>query len=102
MSRAPLRDDLVLGAYAISLGFEIRGHQDVKLTHPGASMLFHPDGCPRDGLQFVIGDVSVWDTARGWRCARLIDGRYEKPSDSQFYSKLKDALDEGARNWRDR
>lgn len=97
-----LRDDLKLGAYAISLGYELRGFADVKLSDPGASALFHPDGCPRDGLQFVIGDVTVWDTARGWRVARLIDGLFEKPNPSQFYAKLKDALDEGARNWRDR
>lgn len=102
MTRGPLRDDLMLGAYALSLGFEIRGHLDVKLTDPGAAGLFNSQGCPPDALQFVIGDVNVWETARGWRVARLIDGKYEKPDPSQFFDKLKDALDRGAENWRDR
>lgn len=93
-----LRDDLALTAYALMLGFEVKGHSDVALsfTH------FNDDGIPSDGLQFAIGDMHVWDTARGWRVGRLWGGLFEKSTDSSFYTKLKAALDEAARNWRDR
>lgn len=93
------REDLTLTAYALSLGFEIRAHLDLDL-HPSD---FDDNGIPSDSLQFRIGDVHVWDTARGWRSSRFLPGgTYEKPTDSDFYRKLKDALDESARNWRDR
>jgi hypothetical protein len=97
-----IRDDLRLAAYAYSLGYEVRGERFVDLRSPGGAGMFNSDGIPPESLQFIIGDVHVWDTARGWRVARLIDGLYEKPSPSGFFAKLKDALDEGARNWRDR
>ncbi len=98
--RGPLRDDLTLAPYALALGYEVKGHHDVKLTPVPA--LFDDGGVPRDSLQFVIGDVHVWNTARGWRCSRLIDGVFEKPTASDFFGVLKDALDAGDRNWRDR
>src|SRR5690348_11752793 len=97
MSR-DFRDDLKLAAYAVSLGFGLLGS-------PGqlSPAQFDDDGIPPpDSIQFVIGDVHVWNTARGWRVSRLVDGSYAKPSDSDFFDKLKHALDEGARNWRDR
>ena len=99
MSRGQLRDDLMLAAYAVSLGFEVCPYQSGGKVTPAA---FDDAGIPHDSLQFVLGDVSVWMTARGWRVARVVDGLFEKPNDSQFYAKLKDALDEGNRNWRDR
>lgn len=102
MSRAPLRDDLALAAYAVMLGYELRGYLDVDLKTAGASALFAEDGIPGDGLQFKLGDINVWFTARGWRVGRLVEGRYEKPGDADFHHKLKAALDEGVRNWRDR
>lgn len=98
MSRGPFREDLLLAAYAVALGFEIQGDRAVKLQ----TVLFDSNGIPHDGLQFLIGDVNIWQTSRGWRVARVIDGMFEKPNPSQFYAKLKPALDEGARNWRDR
>lgn len=96
--KGPLRDDLALSAYAVMLGYTLFGHHALPL----AGSQFDGDGIPGDSLQFVLGDVHVWATARGWRCSRLIDGMFEKPTDSDFFNKLKPALDEGARNWRDR
>lgn len=93
-----LRDDLALAAYAISVGYELRGHNDTAI----AVALFDYGGIPPDSLQFMIGDVHVWSTARGWRVSRLVDGLYAKPADSDFFRHLKQALDEGLRNWRDR
>lgn len=97
------REDLKLAAYAYAIGFDIRGHLNADLRSAAGNGLFNDDGIPADSLQFVIGDMHVWDTARGWRSSRFLPGgTYEKPTDSDFYRKLKDALDEGARNWRDR
>lgn len=96
--RGPLRDDLALAAYAVSLGFELRGHLDAPL----AATHFADDGIPPNSLQFTIGDVHVWATQRGWRMSQLVDGVFARPTDSDFYLKLKQALDEGARHWRDR
>lgn len=93
-----LRDDIRLAAYAVALGYEVRGHSDQKLV----PSFFNDDGLPMASLQFTIGDVHVWDTARGWRFSRLIGGRYELPTASNFFGLLKDALDAGERNWRDR
>lgn len=101
MSRGPLRDDLALAAYAVSLGYELRGHYDVSLSSAGAPALFNDDGIPHGSLQFIVGDVHVWATARGWRTSRMMpSGVYDLPTASHFREKLKAALDEGARNWR--
>lgn len=93
-----IRDDLRLAAYAVALKYSLRGPGGMPLE----AATFATNGTPYNGLQFVLGDVSVWDTSRGWRVARLVDGKFEHAQDSDFYKRLKDALDEGARNWRDR
>lgn len=89
MSRAPLRDDLALAAYAVSLGYSIR-------LYPGSGF-DEETGLPDHSLQFNFGRTDVWNTQRGWRVADLNSGLYEKPVPEQFYSKLKDALDAGVR-----
>lgn len=98
MSRSSLRDDLALAAYAVSLGYELRGHLDAQLNITA----FDSTGIPPDSLQFIIGDVHVWCTTRGWRVSRLVGDVFPRPTDSDFFPKLKHALDEGARDWRDR
>ena len=96
-----LRDDLALAAYAVSLGYTLRGHNDLDLTP--TPNFFGDDGVAHYSLQFRLGDMHVWATERGWRCSRLLArGMFEKPTDLCFWKSLKDALDEGVRNWRDR
>ncbi len=92
------RIDLALSAYAIALGFTVCGHMSVPLTPD----LFDDDGIPRESLQFTIGDIMIWETARGWRVGRLVDAHFLPPQDADFFQSLKLALDEGNRNWRDR
>lgn len=89
----------MLAAYAVSIGYTICNPQN-KPIEP--TRFDEDSGIPKWELQFTIGDVSVWLTARGWRVGRLVNGVFETATDSDFYSKLKPALDEGARNWRDR
>ena len=100
----PYREDLLLAAYAVALGFEIHGGYHSEPLKPDH---FAADGIPGHGLTFkrklpvpvlsteLIGatSVTVWSTARGWRVARLINDRYEPMDSSQFHRKLKDALD---------
>lgn len=94
------RHDLILTAYAVHLGFDVKAHHDLKITGPS---LFDENGIPFDSLQFVLGDMHVWQTARGWRVSKLtVHGTYEKPTESDFFVKLLEALEEGNRRWRDR
>ncbi len=86
-----IRDDLVLAAYAVAgLGYTIQN--DPGMAHPPRFIA----GIPQNGLQFVKGDVHIWSTSRGWRVARLVDGLYPKAQDSEFYSNLLPALEDGA------
>lgn len=94
MTRA-VRPDLMLTAYALSLGFEVQGPGGTPIT----KYVCNADGIPSDSLQFHMGDVDVWQTSRGWRVARVVDGRYQT---TITFSGLRPALEEGARNWRDR
>lgn len=84
-----VRDDLTLAAYAVALGYAIQCK--------GAAIV--PDhfvrGIPHNDLQFELGSVTVWDTARGWRVGRLIDGVFERPSADQFHNGLLAALEAG-------
>lgn len=84
--KLPLRDDLALAAYAVCNGFELRG------KHASEQPRFVA-GIPPDGLMFVKGNWTVWETARGWRAARMIDGLYEMATPEQFFLHLLDALD---------
>lgn len=90
-----MRDDLKLAAYAVSLGFtlEIQGCSGPRGFSPD---LFDSTGIPHDGLAFHRGPVAVWQTAQGWRVAKLEDERFPKPQPSDFHANLKAALDVGA------
>jgi hypothetical protein len=87
-----MRDDLKLAAYAVALGYSL--HID------GGKRPFKPDsfiaGIPHDGLSFERGAVHVWDTARGWRVAKLEGGRFPRPVPEEFFPSLLKALDAGA------
>lgn len=91
-----MRDDLKFAAYAVACGFTL------KLDRGRA---FKPDsftaGIPHDGLQFERGNVHVWNTARGWRVAKLEGERFPPCKDSDFYRSLLKAL-EAARERADR
>lgn len=76
-----MREDLLYTAYAIMSGFTIDG------------VVHFDNGLPHDTLTFRKRNVVVWLTARGWRVARLIDGKYEKPTDESFFNKLYPALE---------
>lgn len=80
-----IRDDLTLAAYAVSLGYSI----DFASAHFVA-------GIPQNGLRFSKGDVHVWETSRGWRMTKLVDGMFTMPQDSDFYKNLLSALEDGA------
>lgn len=82
---ATLRQDLRLAAFAACSGFSIR-------DNAGMAAPEFVDGIPTDSLSFVLGAWHVWLTDRGWRAARLVDGRYEPPVPSQFFSSLLKAL----------
>lgn len=86
-----VREDLLLAAYAVSLGYSIEAGPN--------GFKFDPTGIPHEGLQFTRGDVHVWDTARGWRCSRLgDDGRFpHPPPPGEFYQRLLGALTAGVK-----
>lgn len=80
------RDDLLLAAYATTLGYAIEASK------------IDDTGIPHDALKFNLGAVSVWATSRGWRVAKLAnDGMWPKPQNSDFHSTVKAALDAGAK-----
>lgn len=67
-----LRDDLALAAYAVSLGFAVRGFSELSPSFPVGLPHYGADGIPNDPLTFVLqhpndDDIVVWSTARGWR-----------------------------------
>jgi hypothetical protein len=78
-----MRDDLALAAYAVHIGYTIKAKK------------FDSQGIPHDGLSFTCGDVTVWETAWGWRVGKLENDRYCPPSPDKFFKKLKAALDAG-------
>jgi hypothetical protein len=92
----PYRDDLLLAAYAIALGFEILGGRHAEKLC--CDHFNDTTGIPADSLSFERttpdgNGVVVWQTDRGWRVARLLPTGYEKPTPESFHPKLKDALD---------
>jgi hypothetical protein len=86
-----LRQDLAYAAYAVALGYTITHSHGEKLN----SARFNA-GIDHNSHNFHLGDVHVWDTARGWRVAKLVDGHYPKSQDSDFFSDLHLALEAGA------
>ena len=81
---AAVRQDVMLAAYAVSLGFQIE------------SGCFDDKGMPVGTLAFNKGKIRVWCTERGWRVARQEGDRFlENPSDRDFFARLKKALDAG-------
>lgn len=81
-----MRDDLMYTAYAVSKGFKIAQHN----REPNFIK-----GIPHDALEFKLGNVLVWQTARGWRVAALDPETnvYPTPQDADFHAKLLPALD---------
>ena len=81
---AAVRQDVMLAAYAVSLGFQIESGR------------FDDKGIPVGTLAFNKGKIRVWCTERGWRVARQEGDRFlENPSDRDYFAKLKKALDAG-------
>lgn len=88
-----MRDDLKFAAYAVALGFTLEIDSGKRPFVPSSFIA----GIPHDGLSFVKGPVHVWDTARGWRVAKLNDeGRFTPPLPEEFFKSLRAALDTGA------
>jgi hypothetical protein len=81
-----IRDDLTLAACAISLGYKIG---NLTSAHFVA-------GIPQNGLQFERGDVHVWETSRGWRVAKLKEGKFPPAEAGDFHRNLLTALENGA------
>lgn len=81
-----LRDDLALAAWAI--------HQGFRITQQDRKPRFDSAGIPHDALDFRLGNITVWQTSRGWRMAALNPetNMYQKARDEDFFEKLKDAL----------
>lgn len=90
-----MRDDLKLAAYAVALGYTL--HLDaLGSARPLPVAAFEPHkGVPADGISFKRGAVTVWDTDRGWRVAKLEGDRFPKPQPSDFYRSLYHALNAG-------
>jgi hypothetical protein len=82
------REDVTLCAFAISLGFEVAGHN----WQPLSDTQFTARGIPVNTLAFKRGTLSIWATARGWRRSRTIGGVFARPEDSEFFPKLYNAL----------
>lgn len=89
-----MREDLKLAAYAVALGYSL----NIEREHRGAfgPDRFDPTGIPHDGLQFEREDVHVWQTARGWRVAKLTGGRFPAVESTDFHRTLLSALKAGA------
>lgn len=82
MANERARQDVLLAAYAMSLGFQVIADGFTEKGLPAGTLAFHKN------------EVRVWFTARGWRVAREVGGRIEgKPADSDFFVQLKKALD---------
>jgi hypothetical protein len=87
-----MRDDLKLAAYAVACGFTLHTEKngergaEVRPRHFVA-------GVPHDGLQFTLGPVHVWQTARGWRVAKLEGDRYPPAVPEDFHRSLLPALE---------
>jgi hypothetical protein len=82
------RDDITLCAFAMSLGFEVAGHN----WQPLSDSEFTARGLPIHSLMFKRGTLSIWLTARGWRRSRTIGGVFDRPKDDEFFSSLYKAL----------
>ena len=93
-----LRDDLALAAYAVSLGFAVRGFSELSPAFPIGLPHYGADGIPADPLTFVLqhpndDDIVVWSTARGWRVAQKRGGHCPLPQLHEFYTDLRLALE---------
>ena len=89
------RPDLLLTAYAVSLGFKVRSYTN---EHSMDTPVFNAQGVPSDSLTFVLqhpkgDDIVVWQTARGWRVAQKRAGHYPLPQAKDFFQSLMLALD---------
>lgn len=90
-----LREDLEFSPYAVALGYAImHGHWVEGHT---LDLTRFVDGVDPSTHQFRLGDVYVWETARGWRVSSLIDGTFTKPESSEFFTRLRPALEHGAK-----
>ena len=92
-----LRDDLALAAYAVRLGFSIRG-TDADSSAICELPSFDSAGIPHDKLSFALihpagDDIIVWATARGWRVAQKRGEHYQLPQNKDFHQNLLSALD---------
>lgn len=83
-----IRDDLTLAAFAVANGFAL-GIDRGREFGPGA---FDASGIPHDGLTFKRAGVHVWNTASGWRVAKMAGDRFPPPARADFYSRLLPAL----------
>lgn len=90
------RPDLTLTAYAVSLGFKVRGYTPEQggMDTP----LFSAQGVPADPLTFILqhpkgDDIVVWLTHRGWRVAQKRGDHYPLPQAKDFFQSLMLALD---------
>ncbi len=89
------RPDLLLTAYAVSLGFKVRSYTN---EHSMDTLVFNAQGVPADSLTFVLqhpkgDDIVVWQTARGWRVAQKRGEHYPLPQNKDFHQNLLSALD---------
>lgn len=88
-----MRDDLKFAAFAVAHGFSLHtdrnGHRGAPLSPNDIST----GGIPHDGLQFHLGAWRVWDTARGWRCSPIREGRHLPPAPEEFHKRLLPALE---------
>lgn len=89
-----MRQDLKYVAYAVSLGYSVG-----SVNGPDPKNIPFSAGVPVDDLSFYKGNVTVWNTARGWRFGkRGEDGKMSKPEDGDFSSSLRLVLEMGARH----
>jgi hypothetical protein len=90
-----MRDDLKLAAYAVALGYTLSLDRQPHGAPIDVTRFQVHNGVPADGLQFERNGVHVWDTARGWRVAKLQGDRFPKPDPADFHSSLYKALNRG-------